>query len=306
MKDARTQLWVAGHTRDGHRVKIPVWKRIPSNRGADWKTFEFPRSTQLTISVFSPVHGLAERVLDVGPTQDVQTLEIDLGGHVNHVSPQVTVLLPPGSPDSAMRFHVNLMGPKTRHVIHTWRIEYLSKEIQVPPGEYVFETRGITSIFCGNEPPTAEWYVPAAAPWSVEQSEPITLAPKLGSRLELKVKRPRAARSRVEPERRKPEPGSLEPWPSESDHPSDLVAIQLKSIETSRVHDLTWGWSGLYFFTPRSHFPMGKDAYQIVPVPPGDYELILRGIGIEELRHRVTLVPGSSNALVLEPEHRGR
>lgn len=47
---------------------------------------------------------------------------------------------------------------------------------------------------------------------------------------------------------------------------------------------------------------MDQSVEQIVPVPSGEYELILRGVGIAELRQRITLGSEPVTKLTLTPK----
>ncbi len=76
-----------------------------------------------------------------------------------------------------------------------------------------------------------------------------------------------------------------------------LLRARLVSKDTQQVYKLTWGWKGLEFAFPRSEFPPNTEVYQTVPVPFGEYELIVRGQNIQEYRQDVTVASDKSTLL---------
>ena len=132
----------------------------------------------------------------------------------------------------------------------------------------------------------------------------VTLHPKRGARLALHVIHP-GPPSEVD-DRVSPESPNVSSAQQQLLDPQELVSARLVSKDGERKYNLTWGWAEAETLISWDEFSMGRDVFQMVPVPSGEYELTLRGPAIAELRQKVTLVDGEVLALKLAPKERQR
>ena len=290
-----------------------LWLRPAEQEEAGWQILRVPRGAELRLSVFKPPHPLLERVIQLDPERAEQRIHLTLADPVPTANMGVQVELPPNAPPWAERFMWSLIGPRTGHELAWTTLGSYRRSLLVPRGTYDVKLSGLRSGGCGNEPPTAHWMTPAIQSGVVvraasqgEDAAVLQLAPMLqperGARLDLRVLRPELPPGVSAPEAQAWNAG--EPWSLFGQFARNVpepARVRLVALADGEVHDLTWGWRNLNFVLPRPYFPLGEDVYQIVPVPAGEYELILRGRGIEELRRKVTLVEREVLKLELQP-----
>ena len=250
-----------------------------------------------------PPHPLVEHMFRTEELEADKALELELPAHVKSAFPEIALDVPADIPSRLRDWIIRVRGPQTGHHVSSFLFDDgMQREFEVPEGDYTFELDRFTIDMCGMGSPRPRSLVPDTANWSASKPNPVVLRPQLGSRLKLKVNHPIWHKTPEEREKASVR-GTLSKAPLRSyGGPADeLVTVQLVSKASGRSYELKWGWRELGHAIPWDYFPMGKNAYQIVPVPFGEYELILRGIGTEELRCKVTMGPEETTALTLNP-----
>jgi hypothetical protein len=302
-KNAKVQVSATGVNEDGQKITIPVMRRGIRSKGLGWSTFRIPHSAKVAVSVYSPPHPLVEYVFHIDADELEKVLELELPAHVQTTSPEIELDVPANIPAGSRDWFVRTLGPKTGHHLSSFIfVDRSPRPFEVPEGDYIFEIDEFVISMCGMGPPRKQSIVPHAAPWSSKNPKPIVLRPQLGSRLELKVNHPtwnKTPEEREESFARKNI--GIQSWQNYCGPQDELVAAQLVSVTSGKSYDLKWGWPGLNFAGPWDYFPMGKDVYQIIPVPFGKHKLILKGSGTEELRCAVTMGPDETTKLTLDP-----
>jgi len=272
--------------------------------GPSWKCFRAPSGAEVRITVLASPHPLVEQVFRMDAGDEEKRVRIVLAAPVPVVSLGVDVELPDGVPSWASHSAVTLSAPLTGHVLEYSDTEEAKEGLRVPAGTYEVAVHGMFSGGCGNGAPAPQWMVPARAAVDAKADVRVTLRPSMGTILQLRVVHPDPSFTNKGMEARGSNDGGGDNFFGQrfAGSNDDLVRARLISADDEQVHDLTWGWSELNYVTPWSRFPMGADVYQIVPVPRGEYVLVLRGSGIEELRQEITLGPDETTKLGLTPK----
>lgn len=303
-RDVRLGVSVHGEDSLGWPASFRPNREQEPRLGPLWQCYEVPKGAEVRISVLASPHPLLERIFRMDEDAEEKRLHLVLEDPVPAMSIGVDVALPEGLPSYADISSVTVSAPRTGHVLEFSDMMEAKAGLRLPRGTYEVSVHGKLTGGCANGAPRREWMVPARARVEARDGARVLLRPVIGTRLGLRVVHPdpTASKAGMEALEDADAPGDLVIGQRYAGGKEDLVRARLVSTDGKEVHDLTWGWEGLHYVWPRDRFPMGEDVYQIVPLPRGEYELILRGTGIEELRRTVTLGPDEELALELRPK----
>lgn len=274
--------------------------------------FELPRGVRVRLSLYAPPHPLIERVIELDPEAEQQQVHLTLAPPVPMRSLGVIVNFPQPAPTPSSRFLVKLIAPLTGHVLYRSGVAEARGGLRAADGTYEVSIEGAEGSMLGDGPPAPHWLVPArkivevkdiGAQVAARNGVWVTLDPQWGARMKLQLApcAPGAESPNLNASESSSEPARPVLFQWIADDPRDFFRVQLESLNGEEIHDLTWGWPALPGPSPRALFPRAEDVYLVDSVPSGEYELVLRGRSIQELRQRITLVDREVLNLKLEP-----
>ena len=298
------QLSVLGQAAFGWPAEFDAVRLPWEESDGKWRRYSVPAGSQVAVSVFAPPHPLFEKVVDMG-TLETRDLLVELESAGPMVKVDVQVVLPSNDSEYVPSFQTWVIAKETGHKIQHPSFLEPERGLHLPRGEYEIEARGSFPGMCGNGRPIPEGFVPFRMDLDLADGTISTLRPQFGSRLLLHVQHPDLKAGNP----------NTEPLDSPSDDLrvlvlrqnykgkiKDLMRARLVSLKDGRIYELTWGWQGLSYVFPWEVFPPNKDVYQIVPVPYGKYELVVRGPRIAEYRQEVKLGPELTTTVRIHPK----
>ena len=308
-----------GKCGDRHSVQVKIHGQNPvgwaasdfvdpvtDSRNPGLRMFEIPVGAKVSISAFFPPHPLAEKWVDVY-SADQQNVKFVLEppGPSSTVKVEVSALVEAG--DSIGGFGVVIKARDTGHGLMRTTVREVRRGVKLPNGIYDVEVRGKDWDWCGNGRPRSEAFVRDLAELSLEEGTGTSLQLQDGGLLKLTVSNSvaKVVGLGMKPMKSPDTKGQLiigQRWGGDR---KGLMWARLVSKESQKVYELEWGWEGLHYVIPWSEFPPNKQVYQIVPVPFGQYEPIIRGQSIQEYRQEVTLAPGKPVKLQVTAIPRG-